>query len=163
GASSPPPPGQGGCREPGKPRPCRRARQPRRAHNGRRAAWAVSYLALSYLSCVLVFATSEPCCAGDWDLPAEGEPLGVCVGVGVGEGEVGGGLELAGELGAGLDGVGLKMVGVGDGCRAPGAGLDLGDGANVGWLARLDCGAAWRWDRGCARCTRCGDALLVGA
>jgi hypothetical protein len=102
----------------------------------------VSYLALSYLSCVLVFAACGPCAAvpvvplgGGAEVLAGGELVGGVVNWDV-AGVVVGLVGVVGELGV------VGVVGVGEGRRGLGAGLDVGDGANVGWLEKLDCGEA---------------------
>jgi hypothetical protein len=103
----------------------------------------VSYLALSYLSCVLVFAACGPCAAVPVvPLGGGAEVFGGDVVGCVLDGDVGVDVPgLVGELDVGLD-VGGVVLGRGEGLRRLGAGLDVGDGANVGWLEKLDRGEA---------------------
>jgi hypothetical protein len=109
----------------------------------------VSYLALSYLSCVLVFAAWGPSAAAP--VPVGGAET-LCVGVGVpvgvgGEDVEGDVLGLAGELGAGLGVGGVEVVGVGDGCWELVDGVGVAGVVGTVWPEKLVCGEVLRAGR----------------
>jgi hypothetical protein len=110
----------------------------------------VSYLALSYLSCVLVFAACGPCATVPVPLLAGGAEVlgGGDVFDGVVDGDVGCDvLGLVGELGGELGAVGVVAVGDGDGCRELVDGLGAGGVVDTDWLGTLGCGEALRAGR----------------